>query len=388
VSTDIKQDALDNLADALSEDILNTPDDELLREVEEDYGDPRALANKFDQILERAEKQVLGTAVGPPLMWNRGDLGARAVLRHRPRLQEAALIAHDDELVRTAASPQVRSSVLDLLINLPDVTIRWAKGIFDFGSRISEFLSSLAPRTLAWSATAAAVAILVPAVVITSVVLKQQSSRNDLSFAARSTSVESPPLASLGRKADRLPTGTKGPDASLPEPQTALSVTQPSTEPQAPLKVEASDVQGALFRAARKLSDEEIAALVARGRALTGAGDIRAARLVLQQAAEAGNATAALELGATYDPIELKKLDGASSPVVPVGKAAKGPAIEPPGGVKGVVLSSRRDEEIAERKALPDSAMARTWYQRAKDLGSPEAAGRLERLSQQEDAAR
>ena len=48
---DVKQDALDNLADVLTEDILNTPDDELLREVEEDYGDPRALANKFDQIL-------------------------------------------------------------------------------------------------------------------------------------------------------------------------------------------------------------------------------------------------------------------------------------------------------------------------------------------------
>jgi len=58
----VKQDPLDNLADALTEDILNTPDDELLREVEEDYGDPRALANKFDQILERAEKQVFETA--------------------------------------------------------------------------------------------------------------------------------------------------------------------------------------------------------------------------------------------------------------------------------------------------------------------------------------
>src|SRR5262249_37150920 len=32
---------------------------------------------------------------------------------------------------------------------------------FDFGSRISEFLSTLTPRTLAWSAPAAAVAILV-----------------------------------------------------------------------------------------------------------------------------------------------------------------------------------------------------------------------------------
>jgi hypothetical protein len=56
---DVKQDALDNLADALTEDILNTPDGELLREVEEDYGDSHALVRKFDQILERAEKQVL-----------------------------------------------------------------------------------------------------------------------------------------------------------------------------------------------------------------------------------------------------------------------------------------------------------------------------------------
>ena len=62
---DVKQDALDNLADALTEDILHTPDDELLREVEEDYGDPRALADKFDQILERAEKQVYGCRGAP-----------------------------------------------------------------------------------------------------------------------------------------------------------------------------------------------------------------------------------------------------------------------------------------------------------------------------------
>src|SRR5262249_56523019 len=116
--------------DALTKDILNTRDDEVLREVQEDYGDPRALANKFDQILERAEKQVFGTA-------------------------------------RSAASPQVRSSVLDLPISLPDETIRWVRGIFDLGSRLSEFLSSLTPRTLAWSATAAAAVILVQAAVIT-----------------------------------------------------------------------------------------------------------------------------------------------------------------------------------------------------------------------------
>src|SRR5437899_2660299 len=49
---------------------------------------------------------------------------------------------------------------------------RW----FDLSSRISEFLWSINPRTLAWSATAAAVAILVQAAVIASVVVKEQGS--------------------------------------------------------------------------------------------------------------------------------------------------------------------------------------------------------------------
>src|SRR5207253_3059139 len=43
----------------------------------------------------------------------------------------------------------------------------------DLGGRISEFLSGFAPRTLAWSATAAAVAILVQAAVITNVMVKE-----------------------------------------------------------------------------------------------------------------------------------------------------------------------------------------------------------------------
>jgi hypothetical protein len=49
---------------------------------------------------------------------------------------------------------------------------RW----FDLGSRISEFLWSLTPRTLAWSGMAAAVAILVQAAVIAAVVVREQGS--------------------------------------------------------------------------------------------------------------------------------------------------------------------------------------------------------------------
>ena len=44
---------------------------------------------------------------------------------------------------------------------------------FDLAGRFSEFLSSLTPRALAWSATAAAVAILLQAAVIAAIVVKE-----------------------------------------------------------------------------------------------------------------------------------------------------------------------------------------------------------------------
>ena len=78
---------------------------------------------------------------------------------------------------RSAATPQVRSSVLDLPMSLP-----WVKGIFD-GTRLSEFLSSLRPHTLAWSAIAAAVVILVQAAVITAVLVKGRDAPSGPSLA-------------------------------------------------------------------------------------------------------------------------------------------------------------------------------------------------------------
>ena len=50
-----------------------------------------------------------------------------------------------------------------------------------------------------------------------------------------------------------------------------------------------------------RLSAEEVAALLARGDALFGNGDIVSARLYYQRAAEGGDARAALKLGETYD---------------------------------------------------------------------------------------
>jgi TPR repeat protein len=83
---------------------------------------------------------------------------------------------------------------------------------------------------------------------------------------------------------------------------------------------------------------------VKRGEDFTAAGDFVSARLVFQRAAETGDAKAALMLAETYDPNVLGRL-----------------------WAKGVA---------------PDIAMARLWYEKAKDLGSPEAQRRLDRLDQ------
>jgi hypothetical protein len=86
-----------------------------------------------------------------------------------------------------------------------------------------------------------------------------------------------------------------------------------------------------------QLTPEEIADLLKRGRELIAAGKIGEARLLLKSAADSGDATAAFTLATTYDPVELEKLQA--------------------------------------RDADPDSAMARAWYEKAKDLGSTPNGG-------------
>jgi hypothetical protein len=92
-----------------------------------------------------------------------------------------------------------------------------------------------------------------------------------------------------------------------------------------------------------QLPADEVSALLKHGQELIAQGNLRLARLVLRQAAESGSAPAALALGRAYDPIlrESSKI----RPDVP-----------------------------------PDITTARTWYQKAKDLGSTEAAHRLAQL--------
>jgi hypothetical protein len=97
----------------------------------------------------------------------------------------------------------------------------------------------------------------------------------------------------------------------------------------------------------RRIDAQELKVLLARGNTLVATGDLAAARLVLQRAAEAGNARAAFMLAETYDPVVLEKL--------------------------------------GELGLASNVAMARIWYRKAKDLGSEEAPECLERLARRSD---
>ena len=95
--------------------------------------------------------------------------------------------------------------------------------------------------------------------------------------------------------------------------------------------------------AVHHLDPDVVAALLKRADVLIASGDVAAARLVLRRAADAGDAHAAMTLAGTYDPAVLEKLD-----------------------VHGFV---------------PDVVMARSWYEKARKLGSAEAPQRLEMLA-------
>jgi len=82
--------------------------------------------------------------------------------------------------------------------------------------------------------------------------------------------------------------------------------------------------------------------LLAQGERYLAEGKVAGARLLFRQAVDAGLALAALRLAATYDPAELSRLQ-----------------------VQGIT---------------PEPAEARKWYQRALELGAPEAEEHLARL--------
>jgi len=152
--------------------------------------------------------------------------------------------------------------------------------------------------------------------------------------------VASLPPAAAAAPAVAAPTtvmATPTPAAVPPTPATpAVTSTPPATTPVAPPPRQAVPTP-------RQLDRDEIAVLVRRGKDFLVSGDVAAARLVLQRAAESKDAEAALTLAATYDPVVLRELK-----------------------VYGVAA---------------DVPLARSWYEKATELGSTEASRRLEILA-------
>jgi hypothetical protein len=92
----------------------------------------------------------------------------------------------------------------------------------------------------------------------------------------------------------------------------------------------------------RRLDRDELNAILKRANSLLAIGDIAAARLLLERAADAQEADAALLLARTYDPEVL--------------------------GTKDI------------RAITPDPAQARIWYRKAAELGSQHAQQRLAQM--------
>jgi hypothetical protein len=161
-----------------------------------------------------------------------------------------------------------------------------------------------------------------------------------------------PPTPALPAQASPQPAATYTPQSVAPSaPQSVAPSTPPSVAPNWPtprvttiaVTVPQNPAPAPVRRPVIAIDPDEIAILLRQGEQFIAAGDVVTARVPFARAAEAGDAKAALALGATYDPAVLVKL-----------------------GVRGIA---------------PDVAKARSWYEKARDLGSSEATARLENLA-------
>jgi hypothetical protein len=138
------------------------------------------------------------------------------------------------------------------------------------------------------------------------------------------------------------------PDVPTDPPETNVAVLGPAApSAAAPSPSPAARLQrpAAPSPTTRQLLPEErerAMAMFGRGNDQIAHGNIAAARLYYQRAADAGVAQAALALASTYDLDELDRL---------------------------LVVGIKPDQDLARR-----------WYERARELGAPEAERRLKRL--------
>jgi hypothetical protein len=167
-----------------------------------------------------------------------------------------------------------------------------------------------------------------------------QAAISDAGAPVSSAQVESPIMLAMGA-------APITPAAVSNEPPTAAATSislRPEVVAADPTPAPVSQAAGA------RISAEEVAALLARGDALSSNGDIVSARLCYERAAEGGDAQAALRLGETYDPAFLARAHL--------------------NGVRG------------------DATAAARWYRKALALGAVEAETLLTAVATNDESAK
>jgi hypothetical protein len=159
-------------------------------------------------------------------------------------------------------------------------------------------------------------------------------------------STKSPQFAPASSQTNALPAPTR-PAATGPAPVDARGAANDATSLDAARRPMPSTrpISPASRPPASADEASEIAAKMKIGADLMATGDITAARMMFERAAEAGEAAAAFALAETYDPVVLRRLR-----------------------LRGGIA--------------PDVALARRWYEKARDLGSIAAPERIVRLTQ------
>jgi hypothetical protein len=159
------------------------------------------------------------------------------------------------------------------------------------------------------------------------------------SLPPRVVSADADPAAASRAQKPLMAPGVASPDANAVPVSTPRS---PGEVLGAPAATQPADASAS--PAAVRFTADAITTLVDRAKKFLNNGDFASARPLLRRAAEAGNATAALMMGRTFDPLLMHEV-----------------------GAVGIA---------------PDIPQARLWYERAAELGSDIAAQRLAALIQ------
>jgi hypothetical protein len=188
--------------------------------------------------------------------------------RDARRVDEA--LAHDPELARQyAAIREEYSETIDLNESLGAPSMRAMQKLFTaidaepvrkpsaslrFSARIAEFFAKLSPRTLAWSASLGALALLLQAGVIGAVLMKNQAA----TYQTASLSTNEPITRALGPEAPPRALVRFAPDARVADITALLDSYQASI---------VDGAKGGLFRLQfgnKAMTKDEVAALMSK----------------------------------------------------------------------------------------------------------------------------